>query len=257
MKYLCLIVLLLCRSYALADSVPSLQAAPELDHLVNDHLARRLQSNALHAAKAAFQIRLEDAVHSDEYYLAYRTYGDALIAAGAFTQAAEAYRDGASLKVLKPQDKVNLLVALARIGLADRDFLRWATRSMIRANKIAALNKLEVPDLLDLKFADLLMVSGDVAAARKLYLALWQARPQQRQAWFGEPTVLLSRLGGVEDVANQAADDTLQSAYSEVMLSKEHQQIYDWQGYKVYRPVIRGGQLEFFESSGVEAQPAT
>jgi hypothetical protein len=182
-----------------------LQALPALDQLVNDYVAKRRSVDVVLMARAAFQIRLAHAEDSVDYYGAYRTYGDALIGAGDFIQAAEVYREGVELETIQPREQVNLLVALARLGLVDCHFLRWGTRSMIRANRLADLHGFEVPELLDLKFADLTMASGESTAARKIYLALWQAQPTKRQTWFSKPTLSLHRPGSAEGAAITSA----------------------------------------------------
>ncbi len=227
-----------------------------LDKLSGFYAGEQRYEEAYEVGLAAFNLRLDHADSSAQTYSAYQSFGDLLTATGQLSRAAEIFRDGANDPKVQAPGQVNLLVSLARLGLLDKNFLRWGTRSMVRAGDIAKQAGIAQPELLDLGFADLLMVAGDIEAAKKLYRALWHAEPLQRELWFGEPTLIHTGIArdlflrrGVEDVALLVSTSGKAQVSSTRVLGTEIKGIAGWLEKAIYRPAMRAGQFVAVEIS--------
>lgn len=215
--------------------------------------------DAISAGKSAFNLRLETSESVEQNYLAYQSYGDFLTAIGHLAKAAEIYRNGVYDPKVEPQGQVKLLVSLARLGLIDRNFLRWGTRSMVKAKEIAMQSGVDLPELLDVGFADLLMVGGNAEAASRIYRALWHAKPLMRDVWFSQPILL---HGSPDSLAGVESLSLVVSATNKAEVAKitsgtgEPDKIRRQLAKAVYRPVMRAGQLTaaHLSSEGIQIE---
>lgn len=187
-----LLILIAARSVLAEADSGRFHGAEQFDTEALYYLGEGQKTKAEEASVAAFRLRLTNAASSTLVYQAHQNYGNMLTALGHLPRAAEVFRNGAHHPNIEPRGQVKLLASLARLGLINHDFLRWGTRSMIRAREISRAHGLAQPELLDLRLADLLMIGGQTAGASKIYRALWQSNPGKRTDWFGEPALLFT-----------------------------------------------------------------